>query len=325
MSSQELCDKVSAIIADYRRGEIAPPDGAHVARWIDQFPGPVRDPLLVEMAHVLERTYARKAAVTGFLKNLVTSRELVGDDPKAFWAGVRFLRLQQAGNSQRDMLALFDNALSDAVGLKVADCGASGARSFVYLDDAIYSGGRAKSDIIRWIENDAPPQAKVAVIVMAIHTLGEWFANGDIAKATQAAGKTIEVTWWRAMTIEDRKAYIANSDVLRPTAIPAEAAAYVAGLGAPPVLRTGAAIGTLGIFSSGAGRALVEREFLKAGVRVRRMCDLLPQQMRPLGCTWMKTTGFGSMFVTYRNCANNTPLVLWAGNPWYPLFPRRTN
>jgi hypothetical protein len=127
------------------------------------------------------------------------------------------------------------------------------------------------------------------------------------------------------MTIEDRKAYMASSDVLRPTAIPPEAQAYVAGLGAPPVLRTGANVGPLGVFSSADSRHLVEQEFVKAGVEVRRRCPLLPAQMRPLGCTLMRTTGFGSTFVTYRNCANNTPLVLWAGNPWYPLFSRKTN
>jgi len=196
---------------------------------------------------------------------------------------------------------------------------------FVYLDDAVYSGGRVKSDLIRWIQTDAPASANVAVIVMALHALGEWFAKGDITKAANAASKAINVTWWRSMMIEDRKAYMSNSDVLRPTTIPAEAAAYVATLGAEPILRAGTSVGSKQFFSSGVARNLIEQEFLKAGVRVRQMCGLLPPQMRPLGCTLMKTTGFGSMFVTYRNCANNAPLVLWAGNPWYPLFPRKTN
>jgi hypothetical protein len=127
------------------------------------------------------------------------------------------------------------------------------------------------------------------------------------------------------MTIEDRKYYMTDSDVLRPTAIPPEAQSYVDALGATPVLRTGSKVGELGLFSSASARDLVEQEFLKAGVLVRQRCRLLPAQMRPLGSTLMKTTGFGSMFVTYRNCANNTPLVLWAGDPWYPLFRRKTN
>jgi hypothetical protein len=39
----------------------------------------------------------------------------------------------------------------------------------------------------------------------------------------------------------------------------------------------------------------------------------------------LETLGFGSLIVTFRNCPNNTPLALWAGDPWYPLFPRITN
>ena len=39
----------------------------------------------------------------------------------------------------------------------------------------------------------------------------------------------------------------------------------------------------------------------------------------------LESLGFGSLVVTFRNCPNNAPLALWAGDPWYPLFPRRTN
>jgi len=57
--------------------------------------------------------------------------------------------------------------------------------------------------------------------------------------------------------------------------------------------------------------------------------------MRPLGFEKLESLGFGSLFITYRNIANNCPLALWYGNPdyspphplglWYPLFPRRSS
>ena len=127
------------------------------------------------------------------------------------------------------------------------------------------------------------------------------------------------------MRIEDRRAYTDTSDVLRPKAIPTEAEAYIADLDYPPVLRSGNHVGSLGLFSSADARDVIEQEFLKSGIAVRRRCPLLGPQMRPLGSTWLHTPGFGTMFVTYRNIANNAPLVLWAGNPWYPLVPRKTN
>jgi len=321
-----LLQNIVDTIADYREGEISPPDQAHVDKWVKQFPAAVQEPILKEMAHVLGKTYFKKKEVKTFIEELIGSEKFAGADPCTFWKGVKFLDLQTAGNSQRDMLSLFERKLRKKCGLDLGDCGKN-PHTYLYLDDALFSGGRIKSDLIKWINGPAPSQANVAVVTIAIHSLGLWFATKDIAEAIKQSNKKIEVSWWRLVEVEDRKAYMASSDVLRPTIIPSDSAtqAYVAGLGAQVVLRTGSGVGGLGVFSSDAGRQLLEQEFLKAGVRVRGMCPYLNTYMRPLGCSLMKTTGFGSTIVTYRNCANNTPLVLWAGNPWHPLFPRKTN
>jgi hypothetical protein len=93
----------------------------------------------------------------------------------------------------------------------------------------------------------------------------------------------------------------------------------------PPNLRTAGHVGGGGIFSSDAGRQLLEEEFLKAGVHIRQMCPHLNKYQRPLGNVILETLGFGSLIVTFRNCPNNAPLALWAGDPWNPLFPRTTN
>lgn len=81
----------------------------------------------------------------------------------------------------------------------------------------------------------------------------------------------------------------------------------------------------MAVFSSEAGRHLLEQQFLVAGIRVREMCPNLPWTMRTLGATVFQSFGFGSTIVNYRNCPNNTPLVFWVANPWYSLFPRKTN
>lgn len=320
----DSCDRLATLIKDYREGEIAAPDGAHVRNWVEQFPAGVREPILAEMLHVFSKTYASRASVVQFLRAVVSSKNFAGDDPKSFWKGVRFLRLQQAGNSQREMLDLFDVALKEAYGFASADCGEN-PHTYVYLDDGVFSGGRTKSDIIRWIQTEAPASSKVAVIVMAEHTGGSYFAKTKITEAAGASGKLIDIKIWRAIQIEDRKYYIESSDVLRPRFIPDEVQAYVSSFQYPPVLRTQSNVGGKNFFSSGDARNLIEQEFLKGGVAVRERCPYLPDQMRPLGCTWLQTTGFGTMFVTHRNIPNNAPLVLWAGDPWYPLFPRKTN
>ena len=324
-----LLNAIATTIADYRSGEIPKPDAAHVDRWIKQFPAQVQQPILAEMEHVLARTYLTKANVETFITKLVTSPnpDLTGTNPCAFWGAAHFLNIQGGGNSQRDMLALFSTTLSAQCGITIAQCGAPSSSTFIYLDDVVFTGNRVLKDLTSWINSAAPPTAHVHVITIGLHSGGQHYAQGKIAAAATAANKTISIKWWRAVELEDRKTYIDSSDVLRPTVIPNDPAtqAYVQGFKYAPVLRKPGNVGGKALFSSEAGRHLLEQEYLQRGVHIRSICPHLGVYQRPLGNMVLETTGFGSMLVTFRNCPNNAPLVLWAGNPWYPLFPRKTN
>jgi hypothetical protein len=321
-----LLQSITNTIADYREGEIPKPTAAHVDRWLNQFAAPVQLPILREMAHVLGRTYISKAKVETFLKTVITSKKLAGDDCCAFWKNVHFLNIQRGGNSQRDMLDMFSGVLNRICKLTIAQCGKT-PEAFVYLDDVLFTGNRIRTDLSAWIRSDAPQTVKLHVITMGLHSGGQYYARTQIAEAAKAAGKTVNITWWRSVEIEDRKNSTDTSDVLRPTVIPADPAtqAYVQGLRFPPVLRKPGNVGAQQFFSSEGGRSLLEQELLKTGVHIRSICPHLNAYMRPLGNMVLETPGFGSLFVTFRNCPNNTPLALWAGNPWYPLFARKTN
>jgi hypothetical protein len=283
-------------------------------------------PMLREMDHVLKKTYFSKIGTRTFLSGLFKAKKLVGEDPCTFWKGVKFLDIQGGGASQKEMLALFSKILTKQCGFSTEDCGAA-PQAFVYLDDASFTGNRIRQDLEKWIANEAPLEAKVHVISMALHSGGQFYAKGKIEKAAQAVGKNIDLEWWGAIELEDRRLYTASSDVLRPVAIPddEDVKAYVAGMRHQPNLRAAGQVGNQGVFSNDAGRQLLEQEFLKAGVRIHQMCPNLGATQRPLGHSTLETLGFGSMIVTFRNCPNNAPLALWVGDPWYPLFPRTTN
>jgi hypothetical protein len=320
-----LLQAIAATIADYRAGQVATPTPAHVDRWISQFDASVQLDMLVELNHVLGNTYVSKAEVTKFLTALSTNSNLAGADPSAFWRNVNFLDIQRGGSSQTEMLALFSGVLSASYGFTTAQCGSAGG-PFVYLDDAIFTGNRVRGDVIAWLP-DAPSAAALHVIVMAFHRGGQWYAGTKIADACKAAGKALNIDWWRGLELEDRKTYVVDADVLRPTSIPADQAVqdYIQPFRYAPTLRTGTRLGQANVFGSDAGRNLLEQELLKAGARIRQMAPYLGQYQRPLGNMLLETLGFGSTLVTFRNCPNNCPLAFWAGDPWYPLFPRRTN
>jgi hypothetical protein len=324
--TQEMLEATAAIIADYRAGEIARPDAAHVQRWLNQFDENVREQMLGEMRHVLGNTYVSKINVEKFLSGLASNKELAGDDPKTFWMGVKFLDIQTRGHSQREFLQLFAIPLKQQTGLQVSDCGKQPA-CYVYLDDGIFTGMTLIQSLSNWLKGDAPQKAVVHVIVIAGHVLGKYYAETQLNKIAASVGKAIEFHWWALLSLEDRKANIDVSDVLRPTVIPDDARtqAYAKALKFSPVLRTPGNVGEKKFFSSEAGRNLLEQQLLIKGAYIREVAPLLPKYARPLGDMVLETLGFGSTFVTYRNCPNNAPLAFWAGDPWYPLFQRKTN
>lgn len=328
LTENAVAASIASTIADYRDGAITKPSADHVLKWAGQFDANVRLALLAEMDHVLKRVYVSRSTAESFLGSIAGNKKLVGSDPKAFWENIGLLRIQRGGRSQADLLSLFEPALQERCGLSCDDC--DGTSTFIYLDDGLFSGNRILNDLRAWIASDAPATATVHVIVMALHTGGWHYARTRLEEAAAAAEKKITFEAWRAIELEDRKNHVDHCDVLRPRVVPstAEVDEYIKALtdaGYPPVLRTSEGRGPAEIFSSEAGRNLLEQQFLLSGAAIRRMCPMLPDNARPLGYQVLRTLGFGSLLVTYRNCPNNAPLALWAGSPWYPLFRRRTN
>jgi hypothetical protein len=323
---QKLLQSIAAITADYRADEGETPTPQRVERWVNQFDAVVQLPILREMDHVLKQTYFSCKIVTKFLNAVLTAKGLVGDDPCAFWKNIKFLNIQGGGGSQSEMLALLDTLFVKKCGHSIDECGKTPA-AFLYLDDGIFTGNRVRRDLETWLASDAPAEAKVDVVTMALHSGGWHYAESRIKQCAKQHAKKIELVPRCIIQLEDRKNETDSSDVLRPTAIPEDDGVkeYVAKMRFPPVLRTAGSTGTKGLYSNDNARQLLEQEFLKAGVKIRKLCPNLGDTQRPLGHMTLDTLGFGSLIVTFRNCPNNAPLALWAGDPWYPLFPRTTN
>ncbi len=322
----DLLTSIANTIKDYRAGERPVSGTDHVEKWISQFDASVRLPMLREMDYVLKRTYFSLQKVTAFLESLVKTKKLVGEDPCSFWRSVQFLDIQQGGNSQTDMLALFSEVLKRQYGFGIDGCGDK-SEVYVYLDDGIFTGNRVRRDLEAWIKDAAPSKATLHIVSIALHSGGQYYAKKHIDKTAAAVSKTIGSTWWRAIELEDRKKYSDTADVLRPIIIPDDDAVqkYIATMEYEPTLRRSGNVGANALFSSDEGKNLLEQEFLKVGAQIRQRCPNLGDTQRPLGHMTLDTLGFGSLIVTFRNCPNNAPLALWVGDPWYPLFSRTTN
>lgn len=329
----DLLGSIAQTIGTYRQHELQPPivpSAAHVDRWITQFTPANQLGLLREFNHILSNSFITEDTMIGFLTTQLRNEDLVGRDPAAYWANANFLRIQKDGQSQKEMLKLFDVCLKSAFGLSIADCG-SPKGDYIYLDDVIFSGGRVGTDLEAWIEKQAPPAARVVVLVMVTHSLGEYQLKKRINGAIQASKKKIEVTYMRALEFENRLRYRDQAEVLWPCSLPNDQGVrdYVSAEKKFPFQPRTPTQQSHGPFSSQDGRKLVEHELLIAGVHIRSKGNVAPVN-RPLGHGFFGV-GFGSMLTTYRNCPNNCPLALWWGDPhekvgalaWYPLLPRK--
>jgi hypothetical protein len=324
-------ESIAETIADYREGDIPRRTPEHIERWLCQFPEDAQDVILSEVDHLLSKTYISRDEMVSFLRDLATHSKFCDDDPKAFWKRANLLDIQQGGNSQREMLAMFGELLREEIGLELTDCGNNDG-PFIYLDDGIFGGGRILHDLSNWIKKTAPAECELRIVVAALHTLGQYYVDKKINELKRETKKKIDLSWWRIHEIENRRFFKNQSDVLWPTEVPQGrlAEAYVRYITEEEPkckleLRSPGSVGKKKFFSSDEARILLEQQFLIAGLQIREMCPQLPETARPLGATLLKTFGFGSTIVTFRNCPNNCPLALWVGDPWYPLFPRSTN
>jgi hypothetical protein len=118
----DLLASVADTIKTYRTDELAQPTPAHVERWLSQFTPANQQPFLQEFDHVLKQTFITKNKVEEFLQHLVTSKEIAGDSPAAYWQSAHFLKIQQNGQSQKEMLKLFAKCLYDGYGFELRAC-----------------------------------------------------------------------------------------------------------------------------------------------------------------------------------------------------------
>lgn len=324
----DILNSIARRIADYRAHDsinVGTPD--HVEKWVSQFNHNSQLLILSELDHILSKTYFSKDFIRGFLSKIVTNKEIAGSSIHQFWRNANLIEIQENESSQSDFLKIFSESLQNEVGFNKDQCG-NGSDTFVYIDDAIFSARRFRDDIMSWISNDAPNNATLYVVVIALYSGYHWALKRLQLRAVELE-KDISIKIFRYIELENTRSKKNMSDVFWPTAIPDDqktrAHVDMVNSAYPVHLREGDSLGSGNIFQTDMGRKILEKEFLVKGVEIYNSTNNFPDAARPLGFSTLTTLGFGATVVTYRNCPNNAPLALWAGHPWQPLFPRKRN
>lgn len=328
-----LCEQLAQTISDYRTGAIKRPDAAHVDRWVSQFDLSVQTILLQELNHVLQHTYFPKRDLESYLLSLLQDKTFSEGDPKNFWSQAHIFNIQENGSSQKELREVLISLGNRQFG-PGWNQPAIPPKYFVYLDDIVFSGHRIMNDLKSWMQKNTPNAGSIKIVVMAAHE-GNWDLCRQLKEEATALGKNLNFEIHASRKYENRKAYRNQSDVLWPVNLPntPEMKAYMEKYQTYQYIgRTPQTVFSSKVFSSEAGRSLLETQMLLAGVKIISFSQN-PKFRLPLGFGDYGL-GFGGLAITYRNCPNNAPLALWWGDPeanprhpfskWYPLLPRKT-
>lgn len=331
---ENLLVSIADIIKDYRIDELDQPTPDHVDKWVNQFSEKVRLPILRELMYVFAKNYYNKKRISDWIDQFTKYKGIAGDNPTDFWTGVNFLNIQKKGDSQKRMLSIIESSLNESLGLDINNCGTPEG-PYLYVDDFLFSGFHVGDDLEAWINECSLRKAKIFILLLETYSLGLYKVKVRLDNAIKVTKKNVEYQFFYGKKSENRNSCKKDSDVLWPSELPGEQSVmdYLAQDQKFPFSPRPVG-GVLSSFSSEAGRQLLEKEFLLAGLKIRSFSENPKEVLRPLGFSSFGL-GFGSMIVSYRNCPNNCPLALWWGNPkagkssplskWYPLFQRKIN
>jgi hypothetical protein len=342
LNRQELLQSIAEIIKDYRSGEIKQIDTAHVDRWVKQFPADSQLIILEETNHILKTHYFSRAKIKELIRVFFKDESICGKNVKDYIAGINFLSIQKHGGSQKDLLDIIDEVLVEDYSLTIGKCGNSDI--YFYIDDCVFTGNKFRYDIEDWLkEKKIKSGSKLITFHIAYHKVGIDYAINHINN--MVASKNIELICWRHYEIDNRKEMYANiatlwpfilleNDIIRIYSSEVEKRCDENGWNYN-AFRGYNKLPKEILFSSGKNRNIVEDAFLNAGVKLILAASNPSRSVRPLGFEKLESLGFGTFFITFRNTANNCPLVLWYGDQenfdsshplglWYPLLPRKT-
>lgn len=328
-----LINELVEICKDYREDDDFYFDFAHVQKWINQFSNYSRVHILSELVHLLSETYVSKNKLYDFFDDVI---EFLNENYKG--RVFKLLNCQNKGNSQREMKEMLEDYIyQNSINFGSED----GDDLWIYLDDFMFTGNTIVRDILQLEQQlDIDPR-DVVVIVIATHTKAEYYCNMKIPLVSIIRERVIDnYKLTNSKEIQVIWPNIINSDLLDMYIKRLEQQHEHDPYPTKELLFRPDENGIRDNFLNEESRIILEREFIINGINIINCASNPNKSMKPLGFDYKMTLGFGSLSISYRNCANNCPLVLWYGeivkgrlyfddqsplHNWYPLFPRKTN
>jgi hypothetical protein len=346
-----LIEKILEKIKNYRIEDVGLTfnkiDYNHIERWINQFNEADRKFVLSELLHILPQSYLSKENTLRILGEEfeIFRKDFGYETVPDFLNETKILDCQEDQKSQKVLLSFVKELLFKKYGYDIGNCGCSGVKNWLYIDDVLASGKTFKDDILDEIEKFDKEKFKKSDIniISAFVILHSWGVKNVRFSIDTKLDYKLEgrLKFYRVSKIDNNPhihSYF-NSDPKFNHVYPLKSQigtdfldfienAFVRNYKMSNekfAFRDSLYPKNETFYSSKQNRIRYENIILEKGIEIINSIDTLrAQSVRPLGITppGNKTLGTGSHFFTWRNISNTCPLVFWWGtNDWYPLFP----
>ncbi|ELR71144.1 hypothetical protein C900_02948 [Fulvivirga imtechensis AK7] len=342
MIEDELAQSLRQIIIDYQAfdGDETQISERNIKTWANQFNDPLF--ILTEMNHLLPKCYvSKKKGIDFFNKELEEVANINNVSKNELLKQSSFLNLQGSEKSQAYINELIIESLIDELP-KDSLLNKHNKKFYFYFDDIIATGGTIRRNLKQWLESTESEgedpivkkikdkKIKLYIIVLGLQNWG--WANTEYY-LMQTVDKQIDKLLNKRVLIEiENHPRFRNqqfnccypikneNEIINTYFNSLEQMQYEASAFRPSNLPIKEEF-----YSNAANRNKLEQEFLLKGIELLNKLDIVKQNQRPLGFCHPnhKILGCGTMFFSWRNIPNNSPLVFWwnvPGHNWTPLF-----
>jgi hypothetical protein len=347
---KQIAAQICKILYDYQVDRGFKFTEVHIIKWVSQFETKDQKFILEEFLHLLNSGIyiSKNDAEKLLIKNIYAlSENYKFSSPVIFLKHVDFLSLQNGENkSQSILLELLDEELIKTFNVSLKDCGTQSKKYALYIDDILATGGTITYDCATWLKlknidgetnlDKIVKSEKILIIsVFCLHTWGAYnvrvilkikFHNDELIKLIKYQATHIIENSPTEPGQKMNLAYPVDSKIK-------EVSDYFDNMMPPIATRKGEYAYRKDnipleeqFFSSSQNRIRFENIMLLKGIELLKPVMNLQTNQRPLGITnpSKKTFGTGTLFFTWRNISNTTPIVFWwkiTTSNWYPLFP----
>ena len=312
MITDDKIDSLVNIIKDYRKSEISfPINKDHIIKWLNQFSSESQETILFETTHILSSWYFTLSQIEEILESI--NSYLVDHfkflDTYEMLEKVSFLGVQELGLSQRKILQHFGELIDNRYNIKINTTISEHIQHYVFLDDGLYTGSKAKKDIENCLYL-LPPNSYLDVFYIVAGQNGLQYLDKILNPIAEATQIKLSFHRWRLLYNDKKQHYQDDGSIIynksqtclwpsSEISSNAKIHDYFENIKANSKnyekypFRSAPWNADAGIFTSAENRKIVEKEFLIHGI------DIVSQSensngMYPLGYNLWPSFGFGS-------------------------------